>query len=105
MPAVGKEGGKSFSSDSQFCLNPLVLHRYFVVVSQLCIYNYTVSLSNINEPVRESFLNYGSQCVPCLILFNSHHGYCKQGILPYAINTGSTLIKKMQGWEWKHLFH
>lgn len=54
MPAVEKEGRKSFSSDSQFCLNPLVLHRYFVVVSQLCIYNYTVSLSNINKPVRES---------------------------------------------------
>lgn len=102
---VGKEGGKSFSSDFQFCLNSLVPCRYFVVVSQLCIYNYTVSLSNINEPVRASFLNYGSRCLPCLILFNSHHGYCKQGILPYAINIRSALIKKIQSWEWKHLFN
>lgn len=32
------------------------------------------------------FLHYGNQCLPCLILLNSHHEYCKQDILPYAIN-------------------
>lgn len=102
MPAAGKEGGKSFSSDSKIGLNSLVPHGCFVAVLQLCIYSYAVNLTDINEPVRASFLNYGSQFLLCLILF--HHGYCKQGISPYAINVQSALIKKIQGWEQEHLF-
>lgn len=80
----GRKAAKAFLL-TLFCLNSPVPRRYFVVVLQLRIYNYTVSLRNINEPARVSFLNYGSQCLPCLILFNSH--------------------KKMRGWEWKHLFN
>lgn len=55
VPVVGKEGGKSFSSISEFCLNSLVLLRCCATVPQPCIYNYTMSLSNTNEPIREKF--------------------------------------------------
>lgn len=56
-----------------------------------------------------SSLNYGSQCLPCLTLLNSHRGYCRQGILLCAIYTRSALIKnnnkKKKGGQYKHLFN
>lgn len=55
MPVVGEESGKSFPSDSELCLNSLVSHRCCAIVPQPCIYNYTVSLSDSNGPIREKF--------------------------------------------------
>lgn len=68
----GRKVEKGFSSDVQFRLNSLVLHKCIVVL-QLCIYSYTVSFSNVTEPARDSCLNYRSQCLPYLVLFSSHH--------------------------------